>query len=201
MSNFSMAGTSQQSRREEPLLREEREEEEVAAELGAAAPRGVLAGSVGESSGAAYASELNFGVACNVETVADEWATGLCDCCAAPASRYVYVRVCTHVSASTRFFLHLSGLPPGPSLVSRLCCTTKTCQFNPLRACIAASHAHEKAHLTLGGSTPSPFLPVHSKPYTGGFVSCLLLCRCCSTHDNARSRCCLVMPCARTHFH
>ena len=146
-----MAGTSQQSRREEPLLRDEREEEEVAAELGAVAPRGVLAGAVGDSSGAAYASELiTLSVACNVETVADEWATGLCDCCAAPASRYVYVRVCTHVSASTRFFLHLSGLPPGPSLVSRLCCTTKTCQFNPLRACIAASHAHEKAHLTLG---------------------------------------------------
>jgi hypothetical protein len=103
---------------DEPLLRPAADGADgdavVAAELGAVAPRGVLAGAVGDSSGAAYASELiTLSVACNVETVADEWATGLCDCCEAPASRYVYVRVCTRVSARTRFYC-MSGLPPGP---------------------------------------------------------------------------------------
>jgi hypothetical protein len=113
-----MAGNIATVTLEEPLLSPAADgadgDEVVAAELGAALPRGVLAGSVGDSSGAAYASELNFGVACNVETVADEWATGLCDCCAAPASRYVYVRVCTHVSARRRFFCICLACPPAP---------------------------------------------------------------------------------------
>jgi len=54
---------------------------------------GVLTGVVGghAATADAYASEL--GHATRIENEADVWATGLCDCCAVPASRYVYVSV------------------------------------------------------------------------------------------------------------
>ncbi len=78
---------------------------------------GVLTGVVGGDAAAAdaYASEL--GHATSFEPEADEWATGLCDCCAAPASRYIYVSVCLRscLCGPARFYWRRA--PRAPSLV------------------------------------------------------------------------------------
>ena len=58
--------------------------------------KGVLTGVVGgqstEGTAPAYGElGLGVGVASRVEQVYEDWSTGLCDCCDAPASRCLYV--------------------------------------------------------------------------------------------------------------